>query len=617
VENKHELKLITGNKVIPSNSCNELFLIYSNEAFMKSFFKIFFASLLSLFIFSLIGFLILVVWIGNLASKETTVIEPKSVLVLDLGQHFKEQQIENPLSSFSSNNELDVPGLYDIVRLIHKAKNDKRISGIYVIANLNPNGFAGSDEIRNALIDFKTSNKFIIAHGDVISQKAYHAADAADKLFVNPKGYVEWVGFNVEYFFLKGALDKLEIEPQIFYAGKFKSATEPFRTDKMTSENKLQTTVWLNSLYDHFLEKASEARKIDTATLHQLANEGKIQTAQDALDNHLVDGLKYDDEVKDEIKSKIGLGKYDRINFVTVNKYAKAGNFKNIGKDRIALIYAEGEIIDGRSDEPSVIASDNYIKLIRKARLDKNIKAIVFRINSGGGSALASENIWRELSLAKQEKPVVVSFGDVAASGGYYVSCGADSIFAQPNTITGSIGVFGIIPNMESFFKNKLGITFDGVKTAPYAGAGAFHPLNENEKKMIQQSIEIIYDQFKQRVAAGRKKDVAYIDSIAQGRVWSGEDAIRIGLIDRFGGLQEAIDCAARMAKITNYRLREYPEPQNVFDKLFGSSSPMDKTEKLKSELGEENYQIYREIIQIKRMTNTAQARLPFQFLIH
>ena len=583
---------------------------------MKSFFKIFFATLLSLVIFSLIIFFLFVGWVAGITSKTKPNVEARSVLVLDLSQDFKEQQVESPLSTISNNDEINVPGLYDVVRLIKKAKDDKNIVGIYVIANSSPNGFASSEEIRNALIDFKKSKKFIIAHGDIISQKAYNIATVADKIYLNPTGMLEWVGFNVDYVFLKGALDKLEIQPQIFYAGKFKSATEPFRTDKMTPENKLQTTVWLSNLYNHFLLNASAARNIDTATLFQLANEGKIQTAQDASDNKLVDGLKYDDQIKDEIKNKLGIGKYEKINFISINKYARAGSFKKTGSESIALIYAEGDIIDGSSEQPGTIASENYMKLIRKARLDQSIKAIVFRVNSGGGSSLASENIWRELSLAKQEKPVVVSFGDVAASGGYYISCAADSIFAEPNTITGSIGVFGIIPNMETFFKNKLGVTFDGVKTAQNADAGVFHPLNENEKRMIQQSVEITYKQFKERVANGRKKDTAFIESIAQGRVWSGDDAIRIGLIDHFGGLQDAIDCAARLAKTTDYRLREFPEPQNIFDRIFGSSSN-NYSSKMKADLGEENFKIYQEIVRIKQMTNTTQTRLPFEFLIH
>jgi protease-4 len=248
--------------------------------------------------------------------------------------------------------------------------------------------------------------------------------------------------------------------------------------------------------------------------------------------------------------------------------------------------------------------------------LDKSIKAIVFRVNSGGGSALASENIWRELSLAKQDKPVVVSFGDVAASGGYYISCAADSIFAEPNTITGSIGVFGIVPNMETFFRNKLGVTFDGVKTAPYADAGVLHPLSDNEKQMLQRRIELIYSQFKKRVADGRKKDTAYIDSIAQGRVWSGHDAIRIGLIDRFGGIEEAVNCAARLAKVSDYRLREFPETQTIIDRIFKSSSSQDFFSNIKTQMGEEEYKIFEQMRRIRRMTSSTQARLPFEFFI-
>ena len=582
---------------------------------MKSFFKIVLATFLSLIIFSLILFFLLVGWVAGITSKSKPDVEAKSVLVLDLGQDFKEQQVESPLSVFSNNDEIDVPGLYDVVRLIKKARDDKNVSGIYIVANSNPNGFASSEEIRNALMDFKKSRKFVIAHGDVISQKAYDVACVADKLYLNPTGMLEWVGFNVDYIFLKGALDKLEIQPQIFYAGKFKSATEPFRTDKMTPENKLQTTVWLNNLYNHFLANAAAARNIDTAALAQLAITGKIQTAQDAVDARLVDGLKYDDQVRDEIRHRLALKASMKINFISINKYAKAGSFKRTGSQSIALIYAQGDIVDGSSEQRGVIASENYQQLIRKARLDPNVKAIVFRVNSGGGSALASDNIWRELSLAKQEKPVVVSFGDVAASGGYYISCAADSIFAEPNTITGSIGVFGIIPNMEAFFKNKLGVTFDGVKTAPNADAGVFHPLTDGERKFVQVSIENTYKQFKQRVADGRKKDTAYVESIAQGRVWSGDDAIRIGLIDRFGGIQDAVDCAARMAKTDNYRLREYPQPATILDRLLGSSDHY--SSKLKSEIGEDNFKVYQEILSLKHLANTTQARLPFQFLIH
>lgn len=566
-------------------------------------------------VFGLLAFFILIAFIGGLASKDRPRVRPKSVLVLDLGQHYAEQLQDNGFGALGGGS--DVPGLYDVVRLLARAKEDKNISGLYIIANGNANGFAASEEIRNAVLDFKASGKFVLAHGDVVSQKAYSIANAANRVYVSPQGYLEWDGYQVAYFFLKGTLEKLGIEPQIFYAGKFKSATEPFRTDRMTPENELQTSVWLQDLYAHFLVQAAEARKTDTATLRRLANEGAIQTAADALQYKLVDAVKYDDEVKDEIKTRLQTGKYDKTNFITINTYREAVRPGRNGKDRIALIYAEGDIVDGNGGE-GMIGSDRYRTLIRKARLDKSIKAIVFRINSGGGSSLASENIWRELALAKKEKPVIVSFGDVAASGGYYIACAADSIFCLPTTITGSIGVFGIIPNMEAFFRDKLGVTFDGVKTGPYADAGAiYRPMTENEKKMVQASIELIYTQFKQRVADGRKRDTAYVDSIAQGRVWTGLRAKEIGLVDRFGGLEDAVRAAAAKAKLTDYRVSEYPEPSNVFDRFFGrSADPMNYSQKMKAELGEENYQVYQELKRVQEMTRTVQARLPFRFVV-
>ena len=585
---------------------------------MAGFFKMFFASLLALIIFSVVGFFIFLAMIAGLASSDKPTVAKNSVLVINLSQPYLEQQVENPLAALSSNDELTVPGVYDVVRLVHKATNDDKIKGIYLQSGINPNGFGACEEIRNALVAFKKSGKFILSYSEMMTQKSYHVANVADRLYVNPKGLFDWKGFSAELLFLKGTLEKLDIEPQIFYAGKFKSATEPIRTDKMTEENKLQTSVWLGDLYSHFLLKAAEARKIDTATLHQMANDAAIRTPQDAVTRKLIDGVKYDDEIKDEIKEKLKLGKYDKINFISINTYFKAGGYKKSSGEKIALIYAEGIIIDGGGDQ-SQIASADYIRLIRKARLDKTIKAIVFRVNSGGGSALASETIWRELALAKKEKPVVVSFGDVAASGGYYISCAADSIFASPTTITGSIGVFGIIPNMEGFFKNKLGVTFDGVKTGPYADLGAiYRPMNENEKKFVQQSIDEIYMSFKQRVADGRKRPIEYVDSIGQGRVWSGTKAIENGLIDKLGGLQDAVDCAARMAKLNNYRLREYPEVQNLLDRFFGGSKDNTlKTEAMRKELGEDQFKIYQQMLRVKQMTNTPQARLPFEFFVN
>lgn len=557
---------------------------------------------------------ILISVISGLAAKDQPEVKEKSVLVLDLSKQFDERKQASPIEAISGEGA--IPGLFDVIRLIKKAKEDENISGIYLEANNAGNGFASSNEIRNALIDFKSSRKFIIAYGDVMSQDAYFIANAADKIYVNPSGAFDWSGFSVTLPFLKGLLEKLDIKAQIFYAGKYKSATEIFRTNEMTPENEFQTKEWLGDMYGYFLQQSSKARGIDTTALHQLANNASIQTPQDALQFKLIDGVKYDDEVKDEIKKKLNIGKYDKLHLISINTYYEAQNLRKTGSDRIAVIYAQGDIVDGEGANDN-IGGDKFRQLIRRARLDRSVKAIVLRVNSGGGSALASENIWRELQMAKADnKPVVVSFGDVAASGGYYIACGADSIFASPNTITGSIGVFGVIPNMESFFKNKLGITFDGVKTAPYADAGAvYRPLNEAEQKMIQASIERTYLQFKQRVAQGRKKDINYIDSIAQGRVWSGQDALQLGLVDRIGNLQDAIASAARLAKLDEYGLKEYPESGSWIDEILDRK----KTEPaalIRQEVGEENYRLYQQLKKIREITGV-QARLPFEFIMN
>jgi protease-4 len=582
---------------------------------MRSFFKIFFASFLSLVIFSLICLFLFIAFVTALASKDKPEVPSKSVLVINLSQNFHEKKQDNPLSVVSG--ESDVPGLYDVIRLIDYAKTDNDISGIYIEADANANGFASSNEIRNALIDFKSSKKFIIAHGDMMTQGAYFIANVADKIYVNPAGDLDWKGFAISLVFIKDLLDKLDIQPQIFYAGKYKSATEIFRTNQMTPENKLQTKEWLGDMYNYFLVQTSKARGIDTATLHQLANNASIQTPQDAVNNKLIDAAKYDDEIKAELKRRLGIGKTDRLNLIDIAKYNESINTRKYAKDRIAVIYAEGDIVDGQGANDN-IGGERFRALIRKARLDNSVKAIVMRVNSGGGSALASEIIWRELQMAREDKkPVIVSFGDVAASGGYYISCGADSIFSSPNTITGSIGVFGVIPNMGAFFKNKLGITFDGVKTAPYAdGPNIYRPMNDAEKKLAQSGVDRIYMQFKQRVAEGRKKDVNYIDSIAQGRVWSGEDALQLGLVDRVGSLQDAINCAARMTKLDKYGLKEYPESgnwlQNLLHKQKNEPSAM-----IREQLGEEQFKIYNELMRVKEMTKSTQARLPYQFFIH
>lgn len=584
---------------------------------MGGFFKTFFASLLALIIFTVIGVFILLGIIASATTADKPVVGRDAVLVLDLSSEFREQSKDNPLDALVNGIENEAPSLYDMVRMIRYAKSDSAIKGIYVLCGNNRNGFAASEELRKALVDFRTSKKFLLAYGEAISQKGYYVGSAADRIYCHPQGGVEWFGYSSSLIFLKGLLDKLEIQPQIFYAGKFKSATEPLRETKMTEANRLQTSVWLGDLYNDLLTVTAASRKLDTALLRSLAVQGTIQTAQDAVTHQLVDGVKYDDDVKREMQDKLKISPREKINFVTFSDYSKAVDFKESYSDKkIALIYADGDIVSGNGDHDQV-GSDVFRGLIRKARLDNDVKAIVFRINSPGGSSLASDVIWHEITLARKEKPVVVSMGDVAASGGYYIACNADSVFANANTITGSIGVFSIVPNFQSFFKNKLGITFDGVKTAPFADAGGGdRPLNETEKRFFQAATDSIYHTFKSRVAEGRKKDIGYIDSIAQGRVWTGKRGIDAGLVDRIGTLQDAVVSAARMAELDEYRIKEYPEKKTLFEQIMSSYKRSIKTSLLKEEVGEEQLKALQELKKVKAMVGTPQARLPFSVTI-
>lgn len=578
---------------------------------MKSFFKIFFASLLALIVFTIIGTLIFFGVIGALVSPDKPSIDKQSVLVLDISKTFSEQASEDPLALLQ-NKAAKTPGLYDVVRMLDFAKSDSSIKGLYIKASTNPNGFGTSEELREAVLNFKEGGKFVIAYGETMDQKSYYVASAAQKIYCHPNGGLDWNGFSIIMPFFKGLIDKLEIEPQIFYAGKYKSATEPFRVNKMTDPNRAQTTDLLNDIYGNFLIKTSESRNIDTAQLHQLAIEGKIQTATDALNAKLIDGTFYDDQVKTEILNKLGLKPDDKINYVSLADYDKAREYKSYKGDRIAVLYAEGDIVDGKSEADRTIASENYISLIRKLRLDKEIKGVVLRVNSGGGSALASDGIWREMILLKKEKPVVVSMGDYAASGGYYIACAADSIFAEPGTLTGSIGVFGILPNFGKFFNDKLGVTFDGVKTAPYADMGnVTRAMTEPEKRMIQASIDTIYHVFKSRVAEGRNLDMAFVDSIAQGHVYTGQRAIDKKLVDKIGYLQDAVQSVAAMAKTTEYRVKEYPEKKTLLQQIMSASSTLSiKQNEMKEMLGEEQYKYYEEIKRFQQMSKGVQARM-------
>lgn len=584
---------------------------------MKNFFKIFFASLLALIVFTMLAFFVFIGIIGLIASASTSdapEIKSKSVLVLDLSETFPEQSKEDPFAVFMNTTDKEIPSLYDMVRIIKAAKNDTLIKGIYIQGAGNGNGFAASEELRKALEDFKSSKKFIWSYGETMSQKAYYITSVSDFVAVHPQGGLEFFGMTSSLFFIKGMLEKLDIQPQIFYAGKFKSATEPFREYKMTDANRLQTSIWLGDLYNHMLVSVGRSRKMDTAALRKLAVTGAIQSAVDAKNNGLVDDLLYDDQFKSQLNKKLGNGANDKINFVTFHDYARSADYRQSGSNRLAIVFADGDI-DGSNESEGTVGSDAYKALLRKIRLDNSIKAVVLRVNSPGGSALASDVMWRELELMKQQKPVVVSMGDVAASGGYYISCNADSIFANESTITGSIGVFGIIPNLEKFFNNKLGVSFDRVKTGPYADLGGIdRALTEPEKKFIQSSIDSTYYTFKSRVAAGRKKTVDMVDTIAQGRVWTGNRALAVGLVDRIGTLQDAVNCAARLGKISSYSVREYPEKKSFIEKLTGSAEKSIRQKLVKKEIDEVAWRWMEEGKKIRKMAGIPQAKLPFTF---
>jgi protease-4 len=582
---------------------------------MNNFFRIFFASLLALVVFGFIMMIVAVITMTSLASSKEAETGENAVLLIDLSQHFPEVQQSNPISALTGDNA-SPPALYDMVRLVRHAKTNNKIKGLFVKCEGNSNDFASSKELRDAIEDFKTTSKFVFGYGAAIPQKAYYVASVADKLYCAPSGGVEWHGFAMTMPFIKGTLEKLEIEPQIFYAGKFKSATEPLRVTEMTEENRIQSTELLNDIYGNFIRSIAQSRNIDTAMLHRYADSNEVQFATAALSRKMVDGLKYDDEVKDEIRSLLKIDKDAKINFVSASKYAQAEDYQRSGDQKIAVIYAQGMIMDGTGDRDR-IGGETYRNHVRRARVDNTIKAIVLRINSEGGSASASELIWREVELARKVKPVIVSFGDIAASGGYYIACAADSIFAQSNTITGSIGVFGVVPNMQKFFNNKLGITFDDVRTSPDAGMMTVtKPMTPQQKRFIQSEIDSTYYTFKKHVADGRKRTVEYIDSIAQGRVWSGSKGVEIGLVDRIGGIDDAIAAAAAKANLKSYRLREYPGKQTFFEMLFGDDGNSKKETMIKEEIGEEGYKTYSTLKKLKQMMGSAQARMPFDIII-
>jgi len=589
---------------------------------MKQFFKTVFASFIGTLLASFIFIFIIIGIIGAIAALSGTdkevEIKENSILVMKFDGPIKDRGAKNPFENLSSliSKEESI-GLDDILNNIEKAKEDNNIKGIYIETSSLPAGLAMVEEIRTKLLEFKNTGKFILAYSEYYSQKAYYLASVADKIYLNPQGAIEFKGLSAELMFFKNALAKLEVEPQIIRHGKFKSAIEPFILDKMSDENREQTMTYLSAIWNHMIEGISKSRNISIEELNKIANEILLQKAEDAIKYKFADQLAYKDEVLEILKEKTEAKAIDKINSVSIADYtyAKVDKKKEFTKDKIAVIYAVGEIDSGEGDDEE-IGSERISKAIREARLDDKVKAIVLRVNSPGGSALASEVIWREVTLAKQAKPVIVSMGNVAASGGYYISCAADTIVAEPNTITGSIGVFGVLFNAQGFMNNKLGVTIDTVKTNMYADIGSiYRPLTASERDIIQKSVEHVYDVFITRVAEGRKLTKEQVDEIGQGRVWSGVDAKRIGLVDVLGGLETAIKIAAQKAGLENYKLVSLPKQKNPIDELFSKGTSGVEEAMIKHFFGE-NAKYLMTLNRLKKYSGI-QARMPYEIEIH
>ena len=587
---------------------------------MREFFKYLFASILGFFIsmiiIFIICFVIVVGAISSIDSDKTVVVSNNSVLFLNLDQAITERTPKNPFGNLPivGGEEKDGIGLNDFLKAVQKAKTDDNIKCIYLNVSSPNAGYATLREVRNALIDFKKSHKKIIAYSEVYTQGAYYLASVADKVYLNPEGALEFKGFSSELTFFKGTLEKVGVEMQVIRVGNYKSAVEPFILDKMSDYNRKQVTAYVGGLYNTFLTDIAQSRNIQKDSLYSIADNYKVQQPQDAVNFKMIDALKYKDQILEELKGLSGRTRGENIRTVSINDYAKNNTDTGDGKDKVAVIYANGEINGGEGSD-NQIGSERISRAIRKARLDDDIKAVVLRVNSPGGSALASDVIWREIVLTKKEKPVIASFGDVAASGGYYIGCAADSIFVQPNTITGSIGVFGIIPNFQNLMTNKLGITFDGVKTGKYADIMATNrPMTAGEKFIIQNELNRIYSGFVSRVADGRKKSKAYIDSIGGGHVWIGTDAVQIGLADRIGSFNDAIKAAAKKAKLKKYKIVEYPDVIDPWKSLMEEGTDKVKTYYTKQELGD-NYMLYQQMKKVIASSGI-QARMPFEAVI-
>lgn len=582
---------------------------------MKSFFKILLASVLGCGIVLGSFFLILVIFFGTVMTMDMDQkyeVKNNSVLYLDLSGTMSDRVEKNPLLEFFGNQTGSKIAMVDVLNSIELAKNNDKIKGIYIKAGVLGASSASLTEIRNALEDFKSeTDKFIVAYGDTYTQGCYYLSTVANKVIINPEGMLNLYGYSSSPMFYKGLLDKLGVEMQIFKVGTFKSAVEPYINEKMSDANKEQVSSYITDMWKTLSQTLAEVRGIDVSTLDEITNSGVLfKDAKYLLDAKLVDDIMYESEVHKHLKDLIGVEHDKKIALASPTNLISASSpiDNSNSKDVIAILYAEGSITSGNSKDG--ITDGRYVKELKKLEDDENVKAVVFRVNSPGGSAYASEQIWKAVSDLKLKKPIVVSMGDVAASGGYYISCNASKIYVQPNTITGSIGIFGMFPNVEGV-TNKIGLSFDNVKTHKFSDFGDLaRPMREEEKALLQNYVERGYDLFLTRCADGRGVSKDSINVIGQGRVWTGNQAIARGLVDEIGGIDEAIAAAAELAGLENYSTSSYPKQVDFIQELFQVKKEDIASELLQDYLGVD-YKSFKMIKEIKEQ-DYLQARLPY-----
>ncbi|HEY9486935.1 MAG TPA: signal peptide peptidase SppA [Chryseosolibacter sp.] len=588
-----------------------------------SFGRAFFSSCLGALTAMLVFFFLAVLFFGALVSglseDKKVVVNKNSVLHLELDAQITEMQQENPFAGLPiPGADMRKIGLLQLKQAIENAKDDEKIRGIYLDVSQPMTGFSSLEEIRQALIDFREDGKWVIAYNEVMSEGAYYLSTAADEIYLNPQGEVEFNGLTVSIGFYKKLFDKWQVRPQIFRVGEFKSAVEPFLMEEMSAENRLQMTALVNDIYDHMLTRISEARNIEKQKLEQISDQMLVNNAEAAVELGLIDSLLYKDQLIEVLKNKLDLSEDDNISFVKYHRYRKSFSTYKSSPNEIAVIVADGTIMPGDGNQnDQVIGGDKFVEEIRKAREDEDIKSIVLRINSPGGEFKASDMMWREITLTTQVKPVIASMSDYAASGGYYLAMGCDTIVAQPHTITGSIGIFGIMFDLSQFLGNEVGITFDEVRTGDYGNTYTLtRPLTPAEKKFIQRNLDEYYQTFTMKAAEGRRLSHEAIQEVASGRVWTGQQALERKLVDVLGGFDDAVKIAAEKAGISDdYKIRYYPTPKNFFEELLINLEENAETRVMRAELGQ-MYSWYQHIHRLKQYQG-AQARMPFEMQFH